>query len=517
MRTFLFLWLILLSFEGFTQYQNITIGNTSDPEEPSIIINPKNPAQVIAGANIDLWYSSSDGGMTWQEGILESTFGVWGDPCLIVDTAGTYYYLHLSNPPAGSFIDRIVCQKSSDGGTTWNNGTFMGLHGSKDQDKEWAVVDQATNTIYVCWTQFDKYSSTNPLDSSIIFFSKSVDGAETWSDPVRINKVAGDCVDEGNTVEGAVPAVGPDGEIYVCWAGPAGLVFNRSLDQGNTWMDTNVFISDIPGGWAYSIPGISRANGLPITCCDLSNGPYRGNVYVNWSDQRNGTDDTDIWFMKSEDGGLHWHGFKRVNDDPPGKQQFFTWMTVDQVTGYIYMVFYDRRSYSDVFTDVYLAVSRDGGETFENIKISETPFRPVPAIFFGDYTCISAHNNMVRPIWTRLHNGELSIMTAIIDSIYTGVRETSLPVIPFSLNQNFPNPGKDHTWFSYKVHQTTEITLVVHDLYGREIARLIDRKFKSPGKYIEYFDIQSAGLAPGIYCFSLISNEQSIRKKMIID
>ena len=509
--------LIFLTIEGFCQFPNIMIGNTNTPEEPSIIINPKNTNQVIAGANLETYYYSNDGGLSWQEGTISSSYGVWGDPCLVVDTTGNIYFFHLSNPPDGDFIDRIVCQKSSDGGASYSNGAYTGLNGAKDQDKEWAAVDPATNNIYVCWTQFDKYQSINPLDSSNILFSKSIDGGQNWSNPKRINHIAGDCLDEDNTVEGAVPSVGPDGEIYVCWAGPAGLVFNRSLDQGNTWMDTNVFISDIPGGWDYSIAGIYRANGLPVTCCDISQGPYRGNIYVNWSDQRNGAFDTDIWFMKSSDGGIHWGERKRVNNDPPGKQQFLTWMTVDQVTGYIYFVFYDRRSYSDVLTDVYLVVSRDGGETFENMKLSESPFRPNSSIFFGDYTGISAHNNIVRPVWARLHSGQLSVWTAIADSIFTGTGQKPESIVSMTLEQNYPNPGKEFTYFSYKVHKTTNVTLTIYNLFGREVAKLAENKRVTPGKYIEYFDISRSRLPSGLYYFSLVNGEQSIQKKMIIE
>jgi hypothetical protein len=37
-------------------------------------------------------------------------------------------------------------------------------------------------------------------------------------------------------VEGAVPAVGVNGEIYVTWAGPNGLAFQTSTDGGLTWL-----------------------------------------------------------------------------------------------------------------------------------------------------------------------------------------------------------------------------------------------------------------------------------------
>ena len=413
--------LILLFLRFYGQYPNITVGTTNFPNEPSIAFDPANPEIVVAGANTDNFYYSSDGGYSWEHSILMSPWGVWGDPCIIVDTAGSFYFFHLSNTSGATWIDRIVCQRSDDGGMTWNDGTYMGLNGTKNQDKEWAVVDPETNAIYVTWTQFDSYGSNNPLDSTTILFSRSLDRGETWSTPVRLNKVAGDCIDEDNTVEGAVPAVGPEGQIYVSWAGPAGLVFTRSLDGGVTWPVENIFVSDIGGGWDYSIPGIYRANGLPVTVCDRSEGPFRGRIYINWSDQRNGPEDTDVFIVRSDDGGLTWSDPIRVNDDEPGRQQFFTWMTVDQATGYLYLVFYDRRDHADNTTDVFLAVSKDGGDTFDNIKINEDPFEPFSGIFFGDYTNIWAHNGIVRPIWTELSNFNLRLVTAIIDSLATGM------------------------------------------------------------------------------------------------
>ena len=397
------------------QHQNIMISSFNSPEEPCIFVNPKNTDHIVGGANINNVYSSFDGGYTWNTGILSSVLnGVWGDPVLIIDTLENVYFFHLSWPQFGSWIDRIVCQKSTDGGVTWNDGTYMGLNGTKAQDKEWAIVDRTNNNIYVTWTQFDSYGSSNPNDKSIIRFSKSTDEGETWSPAVKVNETDGDCIDSDNTVEGAVPAVGPNGEIYVAWAGPAGLVFDRSNDQGQTWLANDIFVDPFPTGWDYGIPGISRCNGLPVTVCDLSGGPHHGTIYINWSDQRNGENDTDVWLAKSGDGGNTWESPVRVNDDPPGKQQFFTWMAIDQVTGYLWFVWYDRRNYSDDNTDVFMAVSPDGGETFINFKVSETPFLPASNVFFGDYNNISAHNNVVRPIWTRLQQGQLSVWTAIV-------------------------------------------------------------------------------------------------------
>lgn len=400
----------------------IYTGNSSYINEPTICINPKNVNQVVAGSVLNDFYYSSNAGDSWTHGTLSCQWGVWGDPVVIVDTSQNFYYFHLAYPPSpGWWIDRIICQKSTDAGHTWSSGTYMGKNTYPHaQDKHWAVVDRRNNNIYVTWTEFDSYGSSSTADSSIILFAKSTDGGQTWTNPAkRISKVAGDCHDDDNTVEGAVPCVGPNGEIYVSWAGPLGIVFNRSTDQGTTWVNNNIFVTNNPGGWNYSIPGIDRSNGLPVTCCDLSNSPYHGTLYINWSDQRNGASDTDVWLVKSTDNGNTWSSPIRVNDDPAGKQQFFTWMTVDPVTGYIYIVFYDRRNYTDNQTDVYMAVSRDGGASFENMRISSAPFTPNSGVFFGDYTNISAYNNVVRPIWTALSGSSTkTIYTALIDTLY---------------------------------------------------------------------------------------------------
>jgi hypothetical protein len=380
------------------------------------------------------------------------------------------------------------------------------LNGTKAQDKHWPVVDRNNNMMYVTWTQFDVYASASPTDSSIILFSKSSDAGLSWSDVKRINKLAGDCIDSDNTVEGAVPAVGPNGEVYVCWAGPLGLTFNRSLDQGEHWQDEETIIGNIPGGWDFDIPGIFRANGLPVTVCDLSNGPHRGTIYVNWSDQRMGTDDTDIWLIKSTDGGQSWTAPHRVNDDIGAHQQFFTYMAVDQATGYLYFVFYDRRDYTDDNTDVYMAVSQDGGETFINRRISETPFLPIKDVFFGDYTNVTVSNGIVRPIWTRLNNGELSIWTHLTtgDQLITGTQE---PHSAVSLDfENFPNPSDEYFFVSFKLHTLSKINLTLIDQQGKVVERILRNERRGYGKYVERIDATQLHLASGTYFLKLEVN-----------
>jgi hypothetical protein len=517
LRAFILALLLCRLITVNAQRQNILISTSYSPNEPSIIINPKNTNQLYGGANIASYYYSGDAGYTWNEGVIDSQeHGVWGDPVLICDTNGSFYFFHLSAPPVGSWLDRIVCQKTETFGGEWNDGTAMGLNGSKDQDKHWAVVDRTNNNIYVTWTQFDLYGVDDPDYFSNILFSRSFDAGMSWSPAIRINQVPGDCIDDDNTTEGAVPCIGPGGEIYVSWAGPAGIVFDRSLDQGDSWFEEDIFVSDIGGGWAYDIPGISRTNGLPITACDISGGPNHGTIYINWTDQRNGPADTDVWLAKSTDGGYTWSEPIRVNNDPPGKQQFFTWMTIDQTNGYLYFVFYDRRNYDNTLTDVYMARSTDGGETYTNFIISETPFLPNQNIFFGDYTNVTAHNDVIRPMWGRCHDNQMSIWTAIIDPTAVGIEEEIKDAVPLSVEQSYPNPFAESTWISFKIHEPASVYLSVYDHLGREVHTLLDFVKLQPGKYTYQFNASAFDLTPGVYYFTLVCGEITNRQKIVL-
>ncbi len=388
--------------------------------EPSIAVSPTDQNVMVAGSILNRVYQSVDGGRTWTKEYIKSSSGVYGDPVIEADYKGNFYYAHLSNPTGKAwideeFLDRIVVQKSTDNGATWNDGNYPAPNPPKDQDKEWLAIDPNDNTVWMCWTEFDDYGSKEEKDNSRILCSYLDKGEGDWMTPMIISKSEGDCLDGDQTTEGAVPAVGPDGEVYVTWAFDEKLYFDRTFDRGKTWLEIDKVIATQPGGWDIKIPGISRVNGFPVTKVDLSSSNHQGRIYVNWSDQRNGLNDTDIWIIHSDDRGDTWSQPKRVNDDLPGKHQFFTWMDVDPMTGYIYVVFYDRREYTNEETDVYIAYSTDGGSQFTNVKISDTSFKPNENVFFGDYNDISAYNGTVRPIWTRLDRMKLSVWTAIFD------------------------------------------------------------------------------------------------------
>lgn len=384
--------------------------------EPSIAVDPTNTSNVYAGSVLDNFYQSIDGGKTWTNEKISSPYGVWGDPVIHADKSGRVYFFHLSDPEGTNWrsdriLDRMVCQTKDGPKDSFNEGSFTAINGKK-HDKEWVAEHPTKGTIGLSWTQFDDYGTDDPDCKSTILFSESYDQGQSWSTPQVISKKRGDCIDDDGTAEGAVPAYGVKNAIYVGWALRDSLYVSRSLD-GRNWQD--VLVSIQFAGWSQNYDGFSRCNGMPITVVDhCPSSPYYGRVYLCWGDQDYSMGG-EIYFSYSDDAGGNWSPKKSVSPDGGRSDQFLPWLSVDPTTGYLYAVYYDRRNLEGAATNTYLAISHDGGATWQEQQINDAPFSPNDAVFMGDYNHISAYDGVVRPIWTQLSQGKKSVWTYLFN------------------------------------------------------------------------------------------------------
>jgi len=165
------------------------------------------------------------------------------------------------------------------------------------------------------------------------------------------------------------------------------------------------------GGWTQDIPGIMRANGMPNLLSDKKS----GTLYLIYTDQRNGANNTDVYISTSTNQGISWSESAQINQDITQSHQFFAASAIDETNGNLYVIYYDRSKQKGLATDVTLSYSTDKGKTWKSQIISESPFEPTEDVFFGDYISIAAHNDIVRPVWTDLRKGKLSVKMALID------------------------------------------------------------------------------------------------------
>ncbi|MFQ5737527.1 MAG: sialidase family protein [Acidobacteriota bacterium] len=396
--------------EGVGSNVNVT-QNSSPQNETTIAADPDNPLNLVAGTN-DYRAGDSgpgfaysfDGGLTWQSDTLAAinpAFGKYdaqGDPAVAAYRGGVFYYAYIDFSRS-SDRNRLVLAKTLDGGVTWPQLTVLIDHpsgGTQDfEDKEYIAVDNSggihDGNVYFTWTRFPAFSSTR------IMFSRSTDGGLSFSNAIQIS-------DGTSGYQGSVPAVGPEGEIYVVWLRNSSVQFDRSLDGGLTWgPDTLVAnISVIPS----PLPGaVFRTNSFPTIAVDRSGGENRGTIYVAWADRFGVGNGPDILLSRSTNGGATWSGPVRVTDDTNGSYQWFPWLSVAPDGG-VNAVFFDRRDApSTTLYHTYHARSTTGGLSFgPNLRVSDEISESLNdgfgGGFIGDYNGITSSQEATSPFWT---------------------------------------------------------------------------------------------------------------------
>ncbi len=90
--------------------------------------------------------------------------------------------------------------------------------------------------------------------------------------------------------------------------------------------------------------------------------------------------------------------------------------------------------------------------------------------------------------------------------------ETGIPT-EFALGQAYPNPFNPSTTISFNVAATGNVSLVVYNVMGQEVARLADRQFQ-PGTYNATFN--AAALSSGVYFIRMDAPAFSAVQKIML-
>ncbi|MDQ1348988.1 MAG: hypothetical protein QG573_2366, partial [Acidobacteriota bacterium] len=174
---------------------------------------------VTQGQGYTGWSRSTNGGVSWTDrGALGAAS--FGDPAMVWRKSdGNFYFAALHSSGLGVWRSTDDCL----------NFPFLAvIHSGGGDDKELMVVDNNPASpfygrLYVAWTDFN---------AGARIFETHSDNGTTWSTPVGLSV-------PGTDVQGAWPAIAPNGDVYVAWvrwnpwpSGPMDIEVARSTNGG---------------------------------------------------------------------------------------------------------------------------------------------------------------------------------------------------------------------------------------------------------------------------------------------
>ncbi|MCH8300817.1 MAG: T9SS type A sorting domain-containing protein [Candidatus Marinimicrobia bacterium] len=82
----------------------------------------------------------------------------------------------------------------------------------------------------------------------------------------------------------------------------------------------------------------------------------------------------------------------------------------------------------------------------------------------------------------------------------------------WSLKENYPNPFNPTTSIEYSLPQSGEVSLMIYNLLGQEVARLIDGEQIAGVHSVKW---EAGSMASGIYFYRLRAGDFVRTKKMV--
>jgi hypothetical protein len=544
----------------------VIINSATNEFELHAAVNPVDEDNIVIGCitfsanDIELpisigIYSSKDGAETWSRSNFSGIFGEGdipiggGDPILVFDNDGIAHLTWLIVSFGSTSKWGIYYATSSDGGETWTNQNpvveteFSDIFGLSDldfaADKQWMTADNEIESphngnVYVVYTNIKNI--IDPTPTYEMAFQKKIAGADSFdaANTIILN------TDNYALAQFSSIDTDRDGNIFVSFLADNdedpnqySLFMVKSTDGGQTFEDEQI-IQEINfaeiGNSAGEIEGIGdqRLYPCPHIGVDKSGGEFDGRLYVAYTSTAlagSQDDGYDIYITTSDDQGDSWSTPQIVNDDSdPITEQFYSAINISN-EGFVSLAWYDGRDAVENSADInyYLGVSKDGGQSFEQIKVSteSSDFSQIGSLNqgfgIGEYNQVVSTEKYVIPFWAdgRSNNGEVSIYgfkqdKNTISSTEDGLVKINSDIFITSLS---PNPASEVLKVEFALSKSKTIEYEMLDITGKRVINGRARKYKTGKSSLE---INVNHLNTGQYILLLKTDKDRISRRVNI-
>jgi photosystem II stability/assembly factor-like uncharacterized protein len=112
--------------------------------------------------------------------------------------------------------------------------------------------------------------------------------------------------------------------------------------------------------------------------------------------------------------------------------------------------------------------------------------------------------------WSVGHGG--SVIKISANTVGVSSNKNTLPD-KYNLEQNYPNPFNPSTMISFSLPKAGNVSLVVYDILGREVAALVN-EFTTAGNYT--IDFNASSLSSGVYLYKIQAGDFTDTRKMVL-
>ncbi|MEK7263640.1 MAG: T9SS type A sorting domain-containing protein [Bacteroidota bacterium] len=436
--------------------------------EPVVLMNDRGLPQIATEGNIVhlTWSSgytklpymrSTTEGEQWSE-VME----LWNTPRshashhqIIPTSQSLYLFYQFVNDSTGK--DYIQFIKSSNKGLSWNlpNQIFP-----EELSKNPVTINDDTIALGINY---------RPIPGYVILpvIASSTTGGNSWNFST-------------DTILGFVPvcALG-SGALHVVMSATGipllspEILYWKSTDLGFSWTK-KMFLSSHDGAGSSIATVAAEGNNIIATWRDTKFGGCFSSLGCG------------IVSRRSDSGGEQWYDDQLLTEIQNG-------ITSDvAIQGNIVASTWSGGN--DVEYEVYARVSFDGGKTYCPVHHTGVPKT-------GDAK-IAISPNAIHVVFS--HAITLKMYYVRGEIVRTSVKEP-IENIPSNivLQQNYPNPFNPQTAISFKQSAVSKITIKIFDMFGKEVAILINNKQYEAGKY--NVDWNAEEFASGMYFYRLTS------------
>ena len=431
--------------------------NSADGDETFVTVDPRNPQHLMAvwndyripfgtlpNPNPGFGFSSN-GGTNWTTNILTTTSGLppgydgGFDPTCGFDGLGNAFYAYVAFTRDPVTYTVFVSRTTNDG-ATWFPAVVVTPSITHDQQDKPYLGIGPDNKIYVTltdgappqpnthiYTIFSVYSSDtgNSFHAPDTMASYLTGGAGAQS--ALGNPLSSNDVELTSFAGGSVPAIAPNGDVYVVWldidaSGNARIKIRKKANGGSGY---NAAVNVTPNPISLAIkflityPPI-RASSIPAIAIN----PLNNYLYVAWTENNSG--DLNIYYNRSSDGGNTWcptGGSSSCNGtlatESSVNHQYFPQLSASS-TGTISLAYYQGTTTT---VDTYIAELYKGSQAFyaPNKKITSLPGVPgahsSPKHAMDYMGLASTYGGDVYPCWSDFSSTSTNPYSALYNSV----------------------------------------------------------------------------------------------------